>query len=200
MQSRQLNRRQYFNELATTSEKYFIPYIKRYRQVGKGTKVLEIGCGDGGNLLPFSRMGCDVVGVDMAEGRIRDARKFFQENGAKGRFIASDVFLLKELRHQFDLIVCHDVIEHIDDKEEFMHKCKQLLKTRGGNFHVLSCLADAFRGASADMPKPLPLAPAFLSPASDEIVGADIEGSEGRRGMRQRTVEHQEDQMPDRVV
>ena len=74
MQSRQLNRRQYFNELATTSEKYFIPYIKRYRQVGKGTKVLEIGCGDGGNLLPFSRMGCDVVGVDMAEGRIRDAR------------------------------------------------------------------------------------------------------------------------------
>lgn len=132
MQSRQLNRRQYFNELATTSEKYFIPYIKRYRQVGKGTKVLEIGCGDGGNLLPFSCMGCDVVGVDMAEGRIRDARKFFQENGAKGRFIASDVFLLKELRHQFDLIVCHDVIEHIDDKEEFMHKCKQLLKTRGG--------------------------------------------------------------------
>ncbi|WP_315364018.1 MULTISPECIES: methyltransferase domain-containing protein [Prevotella] len=170
MQSRQLNRRQYFNELATTSEKYFIPYIKRYRQVGKGTKVLEIGCGDGGNLLPFSRMGCDVVGVDMAEGRIRDARKFFQENGAKGRFIASDVFLLKELRHQFDLIVCHDVIEHIDDKEEFMHKCKQLLKTGGGNFHVLSCLADAFRWASADMPKPLPLAPAFLSPASDEIV------------------------------
>ena len=76
MQSRQLNRRQYFNELAITSEKYFIPYIKRYRQIGKGTNVLEIGCGDGGNLLPFSRMGCDVVGVDMAEGRIKDTRKF----------------------------------------------------------------------------------------------------------------------------
>lgn len=132
MQSRQLNRRQYFNELAITSEKYFIPYIKQYRQVGKGTNVLEIGCGDGGNLLPFSRMGCDVVGVDMAEGRIKDARKFFQENGAKGSFIASDVFLLKELRHQFDVIVCHDVIEHIDDKEGFMRKCKQLLKTGGG--------------------------------------------------------------------
>lgn len=131
MQSRQLNRKQYFNELATTSEKYFIPYIKQYRQVEKGTNVLEIGCGDGGNLLPFSRMGCDVVGVDLAEGRIRDARKFFQENRAEGCFIASDVFLLKELRHQFDLIVCHDVIEHIGDKEEFMHKCKQLLK-RGG--------------------------------------------------------------------
>ena len=132
MQSRQLNRRQYFNELATTSEKYFIPYIQQYMQVGKGTNVLEIGCGDGGNLLPFSRMGCNVVGVDMAKGRIRDARKFFQENGAKGRFIASNVFLVKELKYQFDLIVCHDVIEHITDKEGFMRKCKQLLKQGGG--------------------------------------------------------------------
>ncbi len=131
MQSRQLNRRQYFNELATTSEKYFIPYIRQYKQIGKGTNVLEIGCGDGGNLLPFSHMGCNVVGVDMAEERIKDARKFFQESGVKGRFIASDVFLLEELRHQFDLIVCHDVIEHIDDKNGFMRKCKQLLK-RGG--------------------------------------------------------------------
>ena len=134
MQSRQLNRRQYFYELATTSKKYFIPYIQRHKQVEKGMKVLEIGCGDGGNLLPFSCMGCDVVGVDMAEGRIKDARKFFQENGAKGRFIASDVFLLEELKHQFDLSVCHDVIEHIDDKEGFMCKCKQLLKQGGGGF------------------------------------------------------------------
>lgn len=134
MQSRQLNRRQYFYELATTSKKYFIPYIQRHKQVEKGMKVLEIGCGDGGNLLPFSCMGCDVVGVDMAEGRIKDVRKFFLENGAKGRFIASDVFLLEELKHQFDLIVCHDVIEHIDDKEGFMCKCKQLLKQGGGIF------------------------------------------------------------------
>lgn len=141
MHSRQLNRRQYFNELATTSEKYFIPYIKRYMQVGKGTNVLEIGCGDGGNLLPFSRMDCDVVGVDMAEGRIKDARKFFQENGAKGRFIASDVFLLEELMHQFDLIVCHDVIEHIDDKEGFMRKCKHMLKSRGCPFLLGRCLS-----------------------------------------------------------
>ena len=171
MQSRQLNRRQYFNELATTSEKYFIPYIQQYMQVGKGTNVLEIGCGDGGNLLPFSRMGCNVVGVDMAKGRIRDARKFFQENGAKGRFIASNVFLVKELKYQFDLIVCHDVIEHITDKEGFMRKCKQLLKCRGGgDFNVLSCVANAIRWASANMQKSLPIVFAFLPPASNSIV------------------------------
>ena len=131
MQKRQLNRRQYFDELATTSEKYFIPYIRRYIPLKKGTNVLEIGCGDGGNLLPFSRMGCNVLGVDMAQERIKDAAAFFRENGAEGHFIASDIFVLKELEHQFDLIVCHDVIEHIADKQEFMRKCKILLNPEG---------------------------------------------------------------------
>ena len=134
MQKRQLNRRQYFHELAKTSEKYFIPYVQQYRQVSKGMNVLEIGCGDGGNLLPFSRMNCNVVGIDLSEERIRDARMFFEENEAKGRFIASDIFQIEELQQQFDIIVCHDVIEHINDKESFLRKCKQLLKQGGGIF------------------------------------------------------------------
>jgi len=131
MQERQLNRRQYFKELAVTSKKYFIPYIQQYKNVCKGMNVLEIGCGDGGNLLPFSQMGCHVTGCDMAECRIKDAQRFFDEEKAEGRFIASDVFLLKDLEHQFDLIICHDVIEHIMDKKDFIHKCKSLLNSGG---------------------------------------------------------------------
>ena len=60
-----------------------------------------------------------------------DARKFFRESGAEGCFIASDVFLPEELKHRFDLIVCHYVIEHIADKDGFIRKCKQLLKFGG---------------------------------------------------------------------
>lgn len=131
MQERQLNRKQYFKELATTSTKYFIPYIQRYKSISKGMKVLEIGCGDGGNLLPFSQMGCLVTGCDMAECRVNDAQRFFNEEKADGRFIASDVFLLKDLEHQFDLVICHDVIEHIMDKKNFIQKCKSLLNVGG---------------------------------------------------------------------
>ena len=66
MQERHTNRTVYFKELSITSKNYFIPYIQRWHTVKVGTDVLEIGCGDGGNLLPFSEMGCHVVGVDMA--------------------------------------------------------------------------------------------------------------------------------------
>lgn len=163
MQERQQNRRQYFNELATTSKKYFIPYIQKFKNITPETQILEIGCGDGGNLLPFSRMGCHVVGCDMAECRIDDAKRFFEEEDADGEFIASDVFLLKNLEHQFDIIICHDVIEHISDKTEFMSKCKTLLK-RGGDFHVISRMADALWRTPANLQEPSALASAVHSP------------------------------------
>ena len=134
MQSRQLNRRQYFDELASTGQKYFLPYIEKYISIEKGLKILEIGCGEGGILLPFAQKGCDVVGVDLDKKKISDATKFFAEEGAQGKFIAQDVFKLEELKHDFDLIICHDVIEHIYDKDEFILKCETMLKPQGYMF------------------------------------------------------------------
>ena len=120
MQHRQTDRRLYFNELAATSDKYFFPYISAFIRPGEGTGVLEIGCGEGGNLLPFAKAGCSVTGVDLAENKIADAIRFFEEENAPGRFIASDIFKITGFEKSFDLIICHDVIEHIFDKKAFM--------------------------------------------------------------------------------
>ena len=94
MQERHKNRKLYFHELAQTSQKFFIPYIKQFKRLEQDCRILEIGCGDGGNLLPFAQMGCYTLGVDISEGRITDARKFFMDCKAKGDFLASDIFLL----------------------------------------------------------------------------------------------------------
>jgi SAM-dependent methyltransferase len=134
MQQRQTNRRQYFDELALTSERYFLPYVESQMIIDEGTTVLEIGCGDGGNLLPFARRGCEVTGVDIATKRIEDARTFFADAGVEGRFIASDIFKLKELEHTFDLIFCHDVLEHIPDKRTFLHNLRRYLSLGGKVF------------------------------------------------------------------
>lgn len=131
MQNRHQNRIQYFQELATTSEQFFIPYIKRFKEIDSDCRVLEIGCGDGGNLLPFARLGCKTLGVDIAKERIDDARRFFREQNAEGEFIASDVFKLTDLHHSFDIIICHDVIEHIGDKRGFLSMLPQFLADGG---------------------------------------------------------------------
>lgn len=81
--------------------------------------------------MPFARMGCRVTGVDMAAPRIEQARAFFAERGAQGTFIAEDIFRLDELEHKFSLILIHDVIEHIGDKEGFLSGLKKFLAPGG---------------------------------------------------------------------
>ena len=131
MQKRHYDRKLYFDELAETCANYFIPYIKRWHEVKEGMKVLEIGCGEGGNLLPFSRLGCEVTGVDIASCRIEEAREYFMEEEAEGEFIAEDIFNLRESDRKYDIIICHDVMEHIDRKDVFLARIADCLGTDG---------------------------------------------------------------------
>ena len=130
MQERHINRDRYFEEQAQTTRKYYIPYIKRI--VGDfPEKVLEVGCGEGGNLLPFAESGCEIVGVDIASLRIEQARTFFARRNQRGTFIASDIFRLKDQEKHFPLILVHDVIEHINDKSQFLSGMKGYLSSGG---------------------------------------------------------------------
>ena len=94
-ESRYNDRKRYFDELATSSRKYFINYVGKYKKVA-GTSVLEIGCGEGGNLLPFAEEGCEVTGVDIAPKKIENATIFFSEAGQKGTFVCSGFLKYQE--------------------------------------------------------------------------------------------------------
>lgn len=95
------------------------------------SRILEIGCGEGGNLVPFARIGCRVTGIDLSENRIRQARQFFQEERLPATFIASDIFQIIQLEEAFDIILIHDVIEHISEKYRLLEHIKRFL-TPGG--------------------------------------------------------------------
>lgn len=140
------DRRRYFDQLAATSRKYYMPWLSSYMRIGEGISVLEIGCGEGGNLLPFAQAGCSVLGVDLAEGKIRAAEQFFAEEGTPGRFLASDIFEVKEMEGRFELIICHDVIEHIMDKEEFMRRVRRYLAPDGLAFFAFPAWQMPFGG------------------------------------------------------
>lgn len=110
MQARHLDRRRYFMEEAATTEKYFIPYLSRFIATS-GVRVLEVGCGEGGNLLPFARRACRVTGVDMSELRIRQAQTYFREEGAAAELVCCDILDYDCRGRSFDLIIMHDVAD-----------------------------------------------------------------------------------------
>lgn len=129
MQERHRDRERYFEEQARTSRKYYFPYLKTYLK--EGARVLEVGCGEGGNLLPFAEAGFPVTGIDISASRIEHAGQYFAKRGFSGHFIASDIFRIAENGEKFSLVIVNDVIEHIGDKVRFMALLKRFLAPDG---------------------------------------------------------------------
>lgn len=75
--------------------------------IGKGLRVLDLGCGDGTTALPAARLGADVLGVDIASNLVEDGKRRAQQEGlANLTFQEGDATGLRELQdHCFDLVV-----------------------------------------------------------------------------------------------
>jgi SAM-dependent methyltransferase len=131
MHERHSDKQLYFNEQVYTTERYVIPFLMESVGIRQGLKVLEIGCGEGGNLKPFMDLGCHVTGIDILESKIENARNFLQThtNYDKAVFLAKDIYLAEEdLKDQYDIILMRDVIEHIHDQDRFMAYVKRFMK------------------------------------------------------------------------
>ncbi|MBE6317353.1 MAG: class I SAM-dependent methyltransferase [Bacteroidales bacterium] len=151
MQLRHSNRLQYFNELSNTTREYFIDYINNHFNISSKCKVLEIGCGEGGNLLPFAEMGCKVTGIDLSKTRIEQAQEFFEYYNTSGEFICLNFIAAEKPNgedERFDIILVHDVIEHIESsfKANFISNIKPFLRKNGIVFFGFPAWQNPFGG------------------------------------------------------
>ena len=69
MQKRHTDRKMYFHDLEITSKEFYVSYLSTFKKLTSKSRVLEVGCGEGGNLVPFAQLGCRVTGIDIAECR-----------------------------------------------------------------------------------------------------------------------------------
>lgn len=138
MQERHKQRDRYFEEQAATTAKHVIPYIEDLRKLTPETEILEIGCGEGGNLKPFLDAGCKVTGVDILETKIKNAERFYEKHPLRKNLslITSDIYHPPaNLDRQFDVVFMRDVLEHIHNQEKFLNYAKRFLKP-GGMFFL----------------------------------------------------------------
>jgi 2-polyprenyl-3-methyl-5-hydroxy-6-metoxy-1,4-benzoquinol methylase len=79
----------------------------------------EVGCGEGYWVLQWSRQGLDVRGSDFSAEAIRLARLNAAAQGvAEDRFQVRSVYELEPGRDHADLVVCCEVLEHLERPEE----------------------------------------------------------------------------------
>jgi SAM-dependent methyltransferase len=125
-----------FDQQVDNSKSYVMPFIAQTKELKAGVNIMEIGCGEGGVLVPFINAGCYCVGVDMNPTRIELAKGFLQQDIAdkKADFLYKNVYdadFLDRFRGFFDLIILKDTIEHIPDQEKFIPYLKNFLKPDG---------------------------------------------------------------------
>jgi SAM-dependent methyltransferase len=147
MQERHVQRDRYFKEQAYTTHKYIIPFVgvdfvNTYVQ-----QVLEVGCGEGGGLLPFLDKGITVTGVELGGNKVENARKFLTDhpNVDKLSLVCDNIFNFST-PSKFDLIIVRDVVEHIHPQQPFIAFLQNLLTEKGRLFFAFPPWQNPFGG------------------------------------------------------
>ena len=127
--------KRYFEMQLENAEQYVIPFIEKKIILQQGSRILEIGCGEGGVLAAFIKRDCIGVGVELHETRMEMAYGLLQKeiDEHKVHFIAKDIYEVseEELGGKFDVIILKDVIEHIHDQKKLLQRLHDLLLDGG---------------------------------------------------------------------
>jgi len=113
------------------AEKYCFENVKSIR-------VLEIGCGEGGNLAPFLEFGYKCYGIELSEISYNNALKFYEAHPLKSHLLLYNKNIYdvtpEDVGGTFDIVFLRDVIEHIPEQEQFMKHLKKFISPNGVSF------------------------------------------------------------------
>lgn len=106
-------------------EEYFRIASETLNLDGRG-KVLEIGCYSGLFLKKFKDLGYECKGIDLNEGFVRYGKENYGLDLECGT-----VFDFKFTEKYFDIIIFHQVLEHLSDPKSFLKEVRRILKDDG---------------------------------------------------------------------
>ena len=110
------------NLIADVMEKY-IPI--------RGSKVLDMGCGEGGVAIAFALRGAEVTALDISPSRIERMKVWAAEHDTSVHGVVADVLETGLPGGQYDIVVSNDVLEHVVEGQKLAHEVDRLLKPGG---------------------------------------------------------------------
>ncbi len=96
--------------------------------VPPGTRVLDLGCGEGLFAAALARAGAEVLAVDVAEEPLRRARA--RNPGLRTRLIEGEGDWEIE-DASFDVVWAGEVIEHVADTSRWLSELRRVLRSGG---------------------------------------------------------------------
>jgi 2-polyprenyl-3-methyl-5-hydroxy-6-metoxy-1,4-benzoquinol methylase len=84
----------------------------------QGARVLDAGCGTGHTAILFAQEGARVVGLDIDRLALDIARLRSQQEGVVVKFLDGDVTRLQFPAETFDVVISHQVLEHLEPMQQ----------------------------------------------------------------------------------
>jgi 2-polyprenyl-6-hydroxyphenyl methylase / 3-demethylubiquinone-9 3-methyltransferase len=104
------------------------------RQLGRqpqGLSVLDVGCGGGILSEEFAKAGCRVTGLDPSAPSLETARRHAAMQGLTIDYRQGCGEEMPFDADQFDVVICCDVLEHVNDLEKTIREVARVIKPGG---------------------------------------------------------------------
>lgn len=99
-----------------------------------GEYILDIGCSQGITSIILGREGKNVIGIDISENAINDAKANLEIEEKETKELVKfqrGNFMLERFDQKFDTVILGEVLEHITDIKAFFDKAVSLLNEGG---------------------------------------------------------------------
>ncbi len=134
-----MNQKQVWNAIADQWNNFrqikFMPvydFLERYKP--KQGKILEIGCGNARNLIPFAKQNFECHGIDFSEKMIEKSKEVSKKNNLAITLKKADMSKLPYKDNQFDYILHISSLHHLNSEESIqkaLNEAYRVLKSNG---------------------------------------------------------------------
>ncbi len=104
----------------------------------KTIKILDIGCGTGvfwkKNSNTLNQYKIDATLTDFTEAMVEKEKENTKEVSANKTFEIADVENLEKYKGQFDIVMCHNVLYHAQDKKKALKNLYECLNDKENSF------------------------------------------------------------------
>jgi len=107
--------------------------LKKFSDEWKPNKILEIGCGNCRNLIPFEYNDFDCYGIDFSERMLKKAMEYGKKHKLQIKLKQARATLLPFETNFFDYVLCISLLHHLakDDRIKALREIKRVLKPNG---------------------------------------------------------------------
>ena len=104
----------------------------------KEIKVLDVGCGTGvfwkKNTENFNDFKLNITFTDFSDAMVEKEKTNTENLNAKKVFEVADVESLEKYKNSFDIVLCHNVLYHSEDKHNALINLKNCLNDKENSF------------------------------------------------------------------